>query len=252
MKPLGQSLSSYWSDLKVEMVVPRRLGRDFYRTYGIKPFPGARSRRRLVNRAVQDCGIPKRSPIALSLNEVLYNFARAAKPDVIVETGVHYGTSSAYWLMALEANQKGTLYSIDLPCLNPEGQVNADGVQDLSSVKEPEETGVVVKRMGLTSRWKLFLGDAKVLLPGLLAKLGHVGFFFHDSDHSYEHQLWEYRTAWPFLAAGGWLMSDDTDWTPAFAEFSRESGQLPKRWLNRLGVVQKGTPTPSLRVLLGS
>lgn len=183
---------------------------------------------------------------------MLYNFARLVQPDVIVETGVHTGLSTTYWLMALEANQKGTLYSIDLPCLTPGGQRNADGVWDGSYVKETDETGVVAKRVGLTSRWKLLLGDAKVLLPDLLERLGHISLFYHDSDHSYDHQLWEYRTAWPYIAPGGWLLSDDVNWSPAFSEFSKASGQTSKAWMNRLGVIQKGTPSPSLRAIPGA
>ncbi|MCI4353676.1 MAG: class I SAM-dependent methyltransferase [Thermoplasmata archaeon] len=241
------SLGAYWRELKARTIVPWRLGRDFHRTYRVEPLPGARARRRLVDKAVRECGLGERYSVGPWLNEVLYNFTRIARPDVIVETGVHYGISSAYWLMALEANQKGTLYSIDLPCLTPEGQVNADGVRDLSYVTGVDQTGVVVKRMGLTARWKLLLGDARTLLPGLLADLGRVGFFYHDSDHSYEHQSWEYRTAWPYIAAGGWLMSDDVQWTPAFTEFSQGVGQAPKTWLNQLGVLQKGTLVPSLR-----
>ncbi|MFZ0830128.1 MAG: class I SAM-dependent methyltransferase [Thermoplasmata archaeon] len=252
MTSIGQTLAAYWREFKAQTIVPWRLDREFYHTYGVKPLPGARERRRRVDRAVRECGLEKRYSISPWLNEVLYNFTRLAKPDIIVETGVHFGMSSAYWLMALDANQKGTLYSIDLPCMTPGGQMNADGVPDRSYVAEVDQTGVVVKQMGLTGRWKLQLGDAKELLPALLKDLGHVGFFYHDSDHSHDHQIWEYRTAWPYVARGGWLMSDDVDWTPAFSEFSAEAGQRPKTWLSKLGVLQKGTPTPSLRVPLDS
>lgn len=246
MTSVGQSLAAYWRELKARTVVPWQLGREFYRTYGIKPLPGARDRRRLVDRAVRECGLGKRYSITPWLNEVMYNFARFAKPDIIVETGVHFGMSSAYWLMALEANQRGKLYSIDLPCITPGGQLNADGVQDRSYVTTVDQTGIVVKHMGLTGRWILRLGDAKVLLPGLLQEVGHVGFFYHDSDHSHDHQIWEYRTAWPYITDGGWLLSDDVDWTPAFSEFATETGQAPKTWRSKLGVMQKGTPKPSL------
>jgi hypothetical protein len=37
------------------------------------------------------------------------------KPDKVVETGVYKGSSSAVTLQALEDNNKGKLFSIDLP-----------------------------------------------------------------------------------------------------------------------------------------
>lgn len=46
---------------------------------------------------------------------VLYLTVRLIKPETIVETGVSSGSSSAYILRALYDNQKGKLYSIDLP-----------------------------------------------------------------------------------------------------------------------------------------
>ena len=46
---------------------------------------------------------------------LLYALVRYCKPDVFVETGVSHGASSAFILAAMEENQKGHLYSIDLP-----------------------------------------------------------------------------------------------------------------------------------------
>src|SRR5688500_12760767 len=45
----------------------------------------------------------------------LYVIVRAAKPKVVVETGVASGISSAHILLALAANESGTLHSIDFP-----------------------------------------------------------------------------------------------------------------------------------------
>ncbi len=82
----------------------------------------------------------------------------------------------------------------------------------------------------LRRRWELTLGDAKVELPALLSRLDSIDIFFHDSDHSYAHQLWEYRTAWPLVREGGLLASDDVDWTAAFADFSKEVARAPVYW----------------------
>lgn len=43
-----------------------------------------------------------------------YAVVRAFRPDVVVETGVANGVSSAYLLLALHLNDRGTLYSVGL------------------------------------------------------------------------------------------------------------------------------------------
>jgi len=48
-------------------------------------------------------------------NSFLYAICRKLKPHVVIETGVHYGASSAFILQALYDNNFGHLYSIDLP-----------------------------------------------------------------------------------------------------------------------------------------
>jgi len=47
--------------------------------------------------------------------DLLYVVVRLMKPDVVVETGVGAGKSSAFILKAMEKNGKGVLHSIDLP-----------------------------------------------------------------------------------------------------------------------------------------
>src|SRR6266403_4839363 len=45
----------------------------------------------------------------------LYVICRALEPEVVIETGVASGLSSAYILKALSDNVRGRLYSVDLP-----------------------------------------------------------------------------------------------------------------------------------------
>ena len=45
----------------------------------------------------------------------LYTLSRSIKPGIVVETGVASGISSAYILRALDKNNHGKLFSIDLP-----------------------------------------------------------------------------------------------------------------------------------------
>jgi len=56
-----------------------------------------------------------RERISCYPNSYLYVFCRHFQPEIVIETGVYYGASSAFILKALEANGKGHLYSIDLP-----------------------------------------------------------------------------------------------------------------------------------------
>ena len=89
----------------------------------------------------------------------IYCLVRALKPQLMVETGVAYGKSSAMALLAMHHNQKGKLISIDLP--NPEGKFLEDGAQTSTGTRE---VGWLVPDF-LKLRWNLRLGDARQLLP---------------------------------------------------------------------------------------
>jgi Methyltransferase domain len=95
----------------------------------------------------------------------------------------------------------------------------------------------------LRGRWHLSLGDARELLPSLPAPQPW-DVFFHDSEHSRAHMLWEYGVAWSHLRPGGLLISDDVPNNDAFLTFSRSVGRSPFLWLRR-GAIRKqpaGTP----------
>ena len=132
------------------------------------------------------------------------------RPLTVVETGVAMGFSTAVILAAMRDNGAGLLHSIDLPPL----QVDA-----ASFVGEavPQE---------LRDRWTLHVGPARTLLPGLLNELPAIDLFVHDSDHSYAAQFEEYWQAWPQLAVGACLISDDVC-NPAFTDFAEEVGERP-------------------------
>lgn len=123
--------------------------------------------------------------------EALYVLVRAAKPQEVVETGVLYGGSSGHILAALARNESGRLHSIDLA-----------GAPD-----EPPHDFLVPAR--LQHRWEFVEGDSRDHLPSLLARLGQVDLFHHDSLHTFEHMTWEYEAALPYLLPGGVLSSHD-------------------------------------------
>jgi hypothetical protein len=123
--------------------------------------------------------------------ETIYLLVRSMKPDVVVETGVCYGASTAYILQALAQNRRGALYSIDLG----------------NSFDEPPNDFFIPRY--LRDRWHLIIGDSKQKLPELLARLGRIDLFHHDSLHTYEHMMWEYDTCFPHLRDHGVLSSHD-------------------------------------------
>ncbi len=169
--------------------------------------------------------------------QVYYAVVRLLKPDVVVETGVQGGISSAYILQALHENGRGMLYSIDLPDA------------EILKVIPPEkrrglESGWLVPE-NLRTRWHLILGDAREKLPSLLQELGQIDIFIHDSEHSYHHMLWEYRIAWRYLRSGGILLSDDTNLNDAFYDFAKERRVKPVRLIGPLAGLRKPSDSDS-------
>jgi hypothetical protein len=166
--------------------------------------------------------------------EYLYRLVRTARPAVLVETGVYRGISSAFMLAALQDNDHGHLFSIDLPSgsyVNP-----SSGLTDSSPLFNEEQVGFVVPDE-VRERWTLRLGDARAELPLLLAKLPSVDLFYHDSEHTYDMMMWEYEQVIPHISAGGLLTSDDTNWNSAFEDFARRHGLRNScKILGRLGV----------------
>jgi len=71
--------------------------------------------------------------------EILYSIVRHLRPDVVVETGVGGGLSSAFLLKGLQDNQRGRLYSIDL--LNHEEALAREGRIERAVAILPPELG---------------------------------------------------------------------------------------------------------------
>lgn len=152
----------------------------------------------------------------LPLLTILGTCTRLLRPEILIETGVERGFSSATILAALETNQYGRLHSIDLPPLG----------EDPTSF-----TGAVVPPR-FKARWELHIGPSRQLLPRILEHVPGVDVFLHDADHTYASQLDEFRTVWPALRPGGLLLCDDV-WNAAFSDFCAEVGLRPvflRRW----------------------
>lgn len=152
----------------------------------------------------------------------LYALLRTLRPETVVETGVCNGVSTAFLLLALERNGAGTLHSIDLP-------EYADPATDADAFWEGKGGAVVplgkepgwMIPAGLRDRWELSIGRSQDALPPLLARLGVIDVFMHDSEHSYECMAFEFEHAFRALRPGGALVADDVNANDAFGEFAR-------------------------------
>jgi len=132
-----------------------------------------------------------------------YIACRARRPDTVIETGVAYGVTTTFVLTALEVNGRGRLHSIDLPPLG----TAADAA-----------VGALVPDQ-LRARWTLHRGASRRILPPLLAQLGTVDMFIHDSLHTSRTMRWEFETAHRHGGRPFVLLADDIELNRAFEEF---------------------------------
>lgn len=154
---------------------------------------------------------------------VLYVVCRMLRPKIVLETGVANGFSSSFILKALEQNGEGWLYSIDFP--NRPGEEIAN------------EVGWIIP-YELKKRWELIIGDSKEKLPKTMNNLKEIDIFYHDSDHSYDHVLFELTTVWEGIKRNGIIVVDDTNMNNAFVDFCRSKGQEYKKFY-WLGIARK-------------
>lgn len=154
-----------------------------------------------------------------------YALVRAAKPKVILETGVASGVSTAYLLLALKNNGQGTLNSIELG--------------DTAYLPPGRAPGWIVPEW-LRDRWTMHIGDSRALLTPLAKQLAPLDFYIHDSLHTYDHMKFEFEQAIPFLKSGGILIADDALWNPAFPEFAAKIHAPASRIIRGVGILRKG------------
>jgi predicted O-methyltransferase YrrM len=156
-------------------------------------------------------------------HRALYITTRILKPEIVIETGVFEGHSSFSILSALEKNNNGFLYSIDLssPFLPP-----------------GKQSGWIVPEH-LRKQWDLRPGKSSDLLPGMLEDVKKVDIFLHDSEHSYENMYWEYKTAWRHIRKGGLLLSHDVSQNAAFRDFAKHVSEGYYYMLKNLGGIKR-------------
>ncbi len=179
-----------------------------------------------LRRSEEDFSRAKITSADLYAKRVLLQYAaiRALRPELVVETGVANGISTSYLLFALHQNKRGVLHSIE--------------IGDSTYLPPGRKTGWAVPEW-LRERWQLHLGDARIMVPELLAQLGTVDVFIHDSLHTYEHMKFEFEQAYPHIRPGGLLISDDALWNSSFQEFAQQVRAPLARILRGVGYLRK-------------
>jgi predicted O-methyltransferase YrrM len=131
----------------------------------------------------------------------LYALTRWLRPAVVVESGGFIGMSSAFILKALADEKLATskLYSIELSEDCDQGALISDELRSAASF--------------IAMRGRI----EDLLKRGQLPP--SIDMFLHDSSHSYQHMLWEFREFWQRLRDGGLLVSHDVQMNAAFSEF---------------------------------
>jgi predicted O-methyltransferase YrrM len=154
----------------------------------------------------------------------LYAVLRNTRPDLVVETGVCNGVSSAVILAALEHNGRGRLYSVDFPEFSDGTAPGEHWEGKLGAVVPAGKQPGWLIPPALRDRWELTVGRSQDMLPPLLDRLGTIDVFIHDSEHSYECMRFEFGEAEQHLRSGGLLVADDAGWNTAFDDYVREAG----------------------------
>jgi len=142
----------------------------------------------------------------VELCSAIWCAVRHRRPDVVIETGVAHGISSRIVLEALFRNDRGLLWSIDLP--HPLNH------------KLHGQTGVAVID-SCRPRWTYLEGESRRLLPPLVVKVGKAELFIHDSLHTAKNTLFEMEQAASVMRPGGVMLIDDIRSNDGFAAFAR-------------------------------
>jgi predicted O-methyltransferase YrrM len=153
---------------------------------------------------------PERLSRAEAQIDIFFVLPRVLRPTTVVETGVASGSMTSFLLAALHRNEHGHLFSFDI--MPKSGQYGMNWTANGEG-----EVGFLIPER-YRDRWSLTFADATYAMPRQLeGKL--IDCFFHDSDHSFDHMMFEYAFAAKHLSPGGCIISDDITMTEAFARY---------------------------------
>jgi Methyltransferase domain len=132
-----------------------------------------------------------------------YAFVRAARPKLVIETGIDKGLGSVLLCAALLRNRaegyEGSYYGTDI---NPEAGFLVSG--------KWAEVG------------KILYGDSIESLRGLSQP---IDLFINDSDHSAQYELAEYDTVNDKLTPDAIVLGDNSHCSDALCTFAQKSGR---------------------------
>jgi predicted O-methyltransferase YrrM len=168
----------------------------------------------------------------------LYWLVRKLKPKTVVQTGVCNGLSSAFMMLALVKNgSHGSLHVIDLPPVFEAKDAGWTVKGRVYGVVIPEgkSSGWMVPD-AYRNRFEVWTGDAKVLLPKMIDKVDSIDLFYHDSDHTYNHMMFEFREAKRKLKPGGLIVGDDVSWNASVWDFADQYGVPSYNFKGAVGV----------------
>jgi len=165
------------------------------------------------------------------LARALWCLVHHLEPEHVVETGVGRGLTSRIVLEGLEENGKGHLWSVDLPPpLSP-------------SLRR--ETGAAVPER-LRPRWTYVRGTSRRRLPQIVAEIGSIDLFIHDSMHTTRNVEFELEQVWPALCRGGAMLVDDIEMNRGFELFVERHGEGLRRLIatsddgvRRFGLIER-------------
>ena len=134
--------------------------------------------------------------------------------------GCARGLSSSVILEAMRINNRGHLYSIDYPEFTDERHERDDFWEGKKGAVVPHnrKPGWLIPDY-LKDKWTLILGKSENELKPLLKNLGEIDIFFHDSEHSYENQSFEFNNSLEQLKNRGIIIASDISWTDAYNDF---------------------------------
>ena len=171
----------------------------------------------------QSLNYPREYGIESDTETLLYSLVRSYKPQIVLETGVANGHCTVVLLEAIRKNGLGVLHSTDIS-------------RDVGRLLTAEER----------AEWHFHClpsDNSRAAFSNLLLELGEIDLFFHDSEHSYGWQMFEYESVLPLLRRSGWLVTDDADASYAFLDFSSRHRLEPMTLLDSrkfIGLVRPG------------
>ena len=133
------------------------------------------------------------------LCQLIYSIIRAKELKLVVETGVANGISTGVALSALK-HTGGVLHSFDIlaSCANLFPGAQNWNFHLLNLKKAPAE------------------------LAEIVSNIQEIDLWIHDADHGTTWQRMEFALGTKKLKAGGLLISDDADASPAWGEMSKK------------------------------